>query len=100
MSDSAKMATPKPPRKRDSIEVRRAIECVRHGHPPVISLGFMGYVYCARCEAHIGDRLAGVFDMTDKCIVGHDCDVCRKVWNDLTPDQRRLTPNPFKGNGA
>jgi hypothetical protein len=79
----------------ETIEIKRKVLCARHGHPPVVSLCF-GYVHCARCEAQIGDRLGGVFDTSNYCVVGHDCEVCRGVWKKLTPKQRELTPNPFK----
>lgn len=74
--------------------MQRRVQCARYGHPPVVTM-FFGYVYCARCEAQIGDTLAGVFDTSRVCVVGHDCDVCREVWNSLTREQRKLTPDPF-----
>lgn len=56
------------------------IYCVKHGHADYVWL-FWGYVHCGRCGTHIGDRLAGVFDLKGCIVVGHrkNCKECNKV---------------------
>lgn len=77
------------------MEVKRAVLCARHGHPPVVDV-CIGQVTCARCGAILGDTLMSTYPL-DKCVVrNHDCPTCRQIWNTLTPIQRKLTPNPFK----
>lgn len=54
---------------------RKEIICTLIGHSRIVSLCF-DYVTCARCDKQIGDSLAGIFDLTDKVIVGHACKTC------------------------
>lgn len=78
-------------KKKDTIEQRRAIYCVRHGHSRVVTLCF-GEVGCARCENRIGDTLMSTFDMSDVVILGHDCERCRRNAAKLTREDLALLP--------
>lgn len=79
-------------------ETARAVVCACIGHSKIVSL-FFGYVSCARCEAQIGDTLAGVYDTSDKVVMGHDCDICRANalmldWTDtFMVDEEKVFPN-------
>ena len=71
--------------------------CAAIGHPPVIDICF-GEVTCARCEARLGDTLAGVYSTKGKFVRGHglpkgmkECEECETIWKSLTPGQRLLT---------
>lgn len=65
------------------------IYCVKHGHADYI-WNFFGYVHCGRCGEQIGDRLAGVFDTTDKIFVGHKCDTCNKLKKKLSSLDKKI----------
>ena len=76
------------------MEKLKAVICALFGHSRIITQCF-GYIHCARCEAQIGDTLAGSFD-TKKCVLlYHDCETCREAAKTLTWHDRLLTPNPF-----
>ncbi len=65
-----------------SQEKKARIYCIKHGHADYISMCF-GYVYCGRCNEQIGDTLAGIYNPTDKMVVGHKCKKCDKVKSKL-----------------
>lgn len=54
------------------------IYCIKNGHADYISMCF-GYVHCGRCNEQIGDTLAGIYNTTDKMIIGHKCKKCDEV---------------------
>ncbi len=78
---------------------RRRVVCALVGHSRVIVM-CAGYIYCARCDAQIGDRLLGSFDLNEHVIVDHNCKECRKnskalTWEDfesLPSEARRGIP--------
>jgi hypothetical protein len=64
-----------------SQEQKARIYCVKHGHARYVTT-FWGYVYCGRCGEQIGDGLAGVFDPSDRMVIGckrKGCKVCPRV---------------------
>lgn len=72
----------------------KAVFCALFGHSRIITQCF-GYVHCARCEAQLGDTLAGAYP-ADKCVIlYHDCDKCRENAKALTWRDRLLVPDPF-----
>ncbi len=73
----------------------RQIVCVFLGHSRIVTNCF-GYKNCYRCGDQIGDTLAASFDMTDKVLVGHDCEKCHANYKALTWRDKLLTPKPFK----
>lgn len=72
----------------------KAVICALIGHSRIITQ-FMRYIHCARCEAQIGDTLAGAFDAKKCVILYHDCKTCREAGKSLTWKDRFLVPNPF-----
>ncbi len=72
----------------------KAVICALVGHSRIVTQCF-GYVHCARCEAQIGDTLAGAFDGKSTVILYHDCDMCRRAAKSLTWKDRLLVPDPF-----
>ena len=77
------------------LQVQRAILCAKYGHPRIANFCF-GYVTCARCGAHLGDTLAGVFDRSSYVIVGHDCKKCRANTKTLKRHEKFLLPDEAK----
>ena len=59
------------------------IYCIKHGHADYISMCF-GYVHCGRCNEQIGDTLAGVYDTSEKLVIGHQCEKCDLVKRTLS----------------
>lgn len=78
-------------------EQRNSIVCSLIGHSKIISTCF-GYIYCGRCKQQIGDSLGGVFDGSDKVIVGHKCDTCVSNYEKLTWEDKIFCPDPFEEN--
>lgn len=74
---------------------RAAMVCAMVGHSRIVTTCF-GYVYCARCEAQIGDSLGGATNLMDKVIVGHNCEECRKAYRNMTWRSKFMVANPFK----
>jgi hypothetical protein len=72
----------------------RLVLCALFGHPPAITQ-FMGYEYCARCEAQVGDQLASVG--TGWPVVGHNCETCAARWSKARWHDRLLTPKVITG---
>ncbi len=75
------------------IETQKKMLCAEHGHPPVIEI-CMGEVTCARCSAILGDRLMGVYDTSEKAVIGHGCEKCHAIYDGMTKIQKKLTPRP------
>lgn len=74
---------------------RNEVICSLIGHSHIID-GCMGYVYCGRCGAQIGDRLGGMFDLKNYVIIGHNCKECRKNYKKLTWRDKLYVADPFK----
>jgi len=77
------------------MEKLKAIFCIFFGHSNIIETCF-GYVHCARCDAQIGDTLAGCYSNTKAVIVGHNCKECKENYKKLTWKDKFLAPNPIK----
>ena len=68
-------------------EKRARIYCAVHGHANYV-INCFGYVHCGRCGDQIGDRLGGVFDMSNKIAVGckdQSCGICDPLVKKLLP---------------
>ena len=76
-------------------EQRNSVVCSIIGHSKIVSLCF-GYVSCGRCEKQIGDRLGGIFDVTEHVIIGHNCQKCRENFKALTWKDKLYVKDPFK----
>lgn len=61
----------------------RAVCCALIGHSRVQNVCF-GYWTCARCDAQVGDSLAGAYNATNAVAVDHHCDTCRENVATLT----------------
>ena len=72
----------------------KGIVCQLIGHSRIVELCF-GYVSCARCGDQIGDTLAGIYDTSDKVIVGHNCETCRSNYEKLGWKDRFMVDDPF-----
>ena len=59
-------------------EKKLRIYCVKNGHANYVFNCF-GYVHCGRCEDQIGDRLGGIFNMTNMMALGHKCKTCNRI---------------------
>lgn len=80
-------------------EKLRGVMCVLFGHSNVVDLCF-GYVTCARCNAYLGDTLAGAYSLEEMVVAPHieydfDC-VCRKNFERLTWKDCFLLPKEVK----
>lgn len=73
---------------------RNEIVCALIGHSNILT-GCFGYISCARCEAQVGDTLAGSYWNADAVVVGHDCADCRKNAKRLTWRDTLYAPDPF-----
>lgn len=73
--------------------------CTLIGHSNIVE-GCFGYVHCGRCEAQIGDTLAGSYRNDDAVIVGHDCEVCRENAKRLTWRDTFMAKDPQVGTSA
>ena len=65
------------------LQQKAQIYCVKYGHADYVWNCF-GYVHCGRCGDQVGDRLASIFDTTDKIWVGHKCQTCNKLRKKLS----------------
>lgn len=79
-----------------SDEQKRSVVCSLIGHSHVIDMCF-GYVSCARCNAQIGDTLAGAFDTTGHVVVGHraegaPCSTCLANYKKLRWQDKVFLP--------
>jgi len=75
-------------------EQRAAVVCAIVGHSRIINI-CLGQVTCSRCDEILGDTLAGVYDIKDKVIVGHNCNDCKMNYAQLTWRDKLYTPDPF-----
>lgn len=71
------------------------IVCQLIGHSKIQTYCF-GYYGCARCGQTLGDALGSVYlDAQRVVIVGHDCDICRSNYKQLTWQDKFMAPDPF-----
>jgi len=75
----------------------KGIVCQLIGHSRIVELCF-GYVSCARCGDQIGDTLGGTYDLSDKIVVGHNCETCRANYAKLNWQDRFMVGDPFTEN--
>jgi len=68
----------------------KKILCAIFEHPHVVT-NCMGYKYCARCEAQVGESLGGVWTGKGYVIVGHNCKECKKAMKNLKWHEKLLT---------
>lgn len=80
-------------------EAAKAVVCALVGHSRIQSC-FFGYWHCGRCEAQIGDSLAGTYDGKDIVLIGHNCPTCRKNFDTLTWADKFMAPDPFKAEAV
>jgi len=73
---------------------RNKIVCALIGHSQIVSTCF-GYYYCGRCGAKIGDKLAGMFDDSKCVIIGHNCEICKENYKNLTWKDTIYCAEPF-----
>ncbi len=76
---------------------RNQIICSLIGHSNIVE-GCFGYVHCARCEAQLGDTLAGCYTNEHAAIVGHDCETCRENYAKMGWRDKLYCPNPITKN--
>lgn len=75
---------------------RNRVVCALIGHSRIETL-CMGYHYCGRCDAQVGDTLGSVYRGAEDCVaVGHNCETCRANYKKLTWRDKLYAPNPFK----
>ena len=75
---------------------KKEIACSLIGrHSKIVSM-FFGYVYCGRCDAQIGDTLAGCFNGSKCVVIGHNCDTCRENYKNLTWEDTIYCQDPFE----
>jgi len=73
----------------------RKVFCAIFGHSRIVH-ACIGYITCARCGELLGDTLAGVYDMSNHLVSGHDNSIYRTLYQRLGWRDKILTPNPFK----
>lgn len=61
----------------------RSVVCALIGHSRVQDQ-FWGEWTCHRCDARLGDSLAGCYDASDVVLMDHHCDQCRAAIAKLT----------------
>lgn len=76
-------------------DTRNHIVCSLIGHSRIQTY-FWGEYYCGRCGDKVGDSLASIYPGAEKAVVvGHDCDVCRKNYEECTWQDKLFAPDPF-----
>lgn len=76
-------------------EQAKAVVCALIGHSRIVTTCF-GYIYCARCDAQIGDSLGGASTTKDNVIVGHACPICEANFVKCDWHDTFMTPDPFE----
>lgn len=75
-------------------ETAKAVVCALVGHSKIQTFCF-GYFNCSRCDAQVGDTLAGSYDPSHVVVVGHNCDKCQKNFKACTWKDTFMAPDPF-----
>lgn len=79
-------------------QIRNATVCALIGHSSIRTFSW-GYNYCGRCEAQLGDSLAGIWKVSGHYIEGHDDEECldnlqKMTWRDkLYVPKKIYTPS-------
>ena len=68
--------------------------CAWFGHTRVVD-SCLGYITCGRCDAQLGDTLAGVYSLKENVLLHHNCSKCRTNWAGLSWHEKVLIPDPF-----
>lgn len=81
---------------------QRAHYCIDHGHSKLVSVDW-GRVYCARCEACLGDSLTQMLDSSkwvfwEKEFPCFGCETCRANATKLTKHDLALLPRRVLGS--
>lgn len=79
-----------------AIAKQRAHYCVDHGHSKIVSVDW-GRVYCARCEALLGDSMTQMLDSSkwvfwEKDFPCFGCETCRANVTKLSQHDLALLP--------
>lgn len=82
-----------------SDDQRNRVVCALIGHSRIQNLCF-GYYSCGRCGAQVGDSWGSVYPEADNVvIIGHNCDTCRKNYEQCTWKDTLFVPDPFSTGG-
>lgn len=76
--------------------ILRKVFCAVFRHSLIVT-NCIGYKSCARCEAQVGDSLAGVWVNTKAVIFGHNCTVCNDNYSKMRWRDRMFVRNPMTG---
>lgn len=75
---------------------RNRIVCALIGHSRIATLCF-GYVYCARCEDQVADKLMSSDLLAEeRVVVGHNCKTCRANFKKMDWKDKLYVADPFK----
>ena len=77
----------------DRLAMMKRVYCAVFGHSDLID-GCIGYMYCGRCSAQLGDTLGGIYRNERAVIRGHGCDTCRENWTKMPMRSRLLAGSP------
>ena len=81
-------------------EQKRDVVCALLGHSR-IQTHCLGYFYCGRCDAQVGDNLGGVYlDAEKVVIVGHKCKTCEANYSKCDWRDKFMAPDPFADEDA
>lgn len=73
-----------------------AVVCSLIGHSRIVD-GFMGEVYCGRCDAKIADQWTSGYRQAEESVrIGHNCDTCHKNHAKMGWRDKFMVPDPFK----
>lgn len=73
-------------------DTKKAIVCALVGHSRIVQNCF-GQITCARCDAIVGDALAGYYDGSNKVFMQHNCEACRAQYETLTWRSKLFAPS-------
>jgi hypothetical protein len=76
-------------------DTKKSVVCSLIGHSNIQKMCF-GYVSCARCGTQVGDTLGGIYENKKQVVVGHNCEICRANYKELSWKDKYLCPDPFK----
>jgi len=76
----------------------KTIFCAIFRHSRIQKIWF-GYYSCGRCDARLGDKLAGSYNDMDLVIINHCCKKCYENYKNTNWIDKFMTPYPFKNCG-
>jgi len=74
---------------------KKKVVCAMLGHSKIV-IACWGYINCGRCGAQLGDTLGGIFPLTTYVVIGHNCETCKKNYEQMTWKDKLFVPDPFK----